>query len=150
VAPGFRKRSCANEHDPEKWHPVFGKDHAQMSMIAKSGTRFSEKIMRKDRSRSQNTQTTHSPTKQSGVTALSLAAKSRTFFQALSAFQGFIALPHVAPAVTRNRRYREDFRRTLGPQRAIGSEDAVDRHGGIGLRRGRCGRWGCFAGASGG
>jgi hypothetical protein len=21
--------SCASEHDPEKWKPVFGKDHAQ-------------------------------------------------------------------------------------------------------------------------
>jgi hypothetical protein len=35
------------EHDPEKWEPVFGKDHAQSkwSMIPKSGNRFSEKIM---------------------------------------------------------------------------------------------------------
>jgi hypothetical protein len=32
------------EHDPEKWIPVFGKDHAQTkSMIPKSGYRFSEK-----------------------------------------------------------------------------------------------------------
>jgi hypothetical protein len=31
VDTGFRKRSCSNnklEHDPEKWMPVFGKDHA--------------------------------------------------------------------------------------------------------------------------
>jgi hypothetical protein len=36
------------EHDPEKWAPVFGKDHAQTkSMIPKSGYRFSEKIMLK-------------------------------------------------------------------------------------------------------
>jgi hypothetical protein len=34
------------EHDPEKWNPAFGKDHAHSkSMIPKSGTRFSEKIM---------------------------------------------------------------------------------------------------------
>ena len=32
-------------HDPEKWEPVFGKDHAQEPMIPKSGNRFSEKIM---------------------------------------------------------------------------------------------------------
>jgi hypothetical protein len=26
---GFRTRSCANTaHDPEKWLPVFGQDHA--------------------------------------------------------------------------------------------------------------------------
>jgi hypothetical protein len=45
VETGFRKRSCSNkEHDPEKWKPVFGKDHAQTkSMIPKSGNRFSEK-----------------------------------------------------------------------------------------------------------
>jgi hypothetical protein len=32
VDTGFGKKSCANEipHDPEKWVPVFGKDHAQM------------------------------------------------------------------------------------------------------------------------
>jgi hypothetical protein len=31
---------------PEKWIPVFGKDHAStISMIPKSGYRFSEKIM---------------------------------------------------------------------------------------------------------
>jgi hypothetical protein len=36
------------KHDPEKWAPVFGKDHAQArSMIPKSGHRFSEKIMLK-------------------------------------------------------------------------------------------------------
>jgi len=36
------------EHDPEKWIPVFGKDHDQTnSMIPKSGYRFSEKIMLK-------------------------------------------------------------------------------------------------------
>ena len=34
-------------HDPEKWEPVFGKDHAPgKRMIPKSGNRFSEKIMR--------------------------------------------------------------------------------------------------------
>jgi hypothetical protein len=53
------------EHDPEKWQPVFGRDHAppqkhdpkndnrfsekimlhRKSMIPKSGNRFSEKIM---------------------------------------------------------------------------------------------------------
>jgi hypothetical protein len=48
-------------HDPEKWTPVFGRDHAQshttalrdagvqlardQSMIPKSGNRFSDKIM---------------------------------------------------------------------------------------------------------
>jgi hypothetical protein len=38
------------EHDPEKWKPVFGKDHAQTkSMIPKSGNRFSEKIMLKQK-----------------------------------------------------------------------------------------------------
>jgi hypothetical protein len=33
------------EHDPEKWRPVFRKDHAptKISMIRKSGGRFSEK-----------------------------------------------------------------------------------------------------------
>jgi hypothetical protein len=32
------------EHDPEKWTPVFGKDHAPSnSVIPKSGTRLSEK-----------------------------------------------------------------------------------------------------------
>jgi hypothetical protein len=43
----FGKRSCSiNKHDPEKWTPVFGKDHAPIkSMIPKSGHRFSEKIM---------------------------------------------------------------------------------------------------------
>jgi hypothetical protein len=77
VGTGFRKRSCSDnklerdddskkshpapEHDPEKWVPVFGKDHAPttswsgmtirrkvislQSMIPKSGYRFSEKIM---------------------------------------------------------------------------------------------------------
>jgi hypothetical protein len=38
------------EHDPEKWPPVFGKDHAQIrgwSMIPKSGRRFSATIMLK-------------------------------------------------------------------------------------------------------
>jgi hypothetical protein len=42
----------AVEHDPEKREPVFGKDHAQTksrSMIPKSGNRFSEKIMRKQK-----------------------------------------------------------------------------------------------------
>ena len=35
-------------HDPEKWVPVFGRDHApQRSVIPKSGNRFSEKITRK-------------------------------------------------------------------------------------------------------
>jgi hypothetical protein len=43
-------------HDPEKWEPVFGKDHArEKAMIPKKpapdliggGNRFSEKIMRK-------------------------------------------------------------------------------------------------------
>jgi hypothetical protein len=54
-------------HDPEKWIPVFGKDHAQAKrwsampirrkgirlqrMIPKSGHRFSEKIMRKQDAR---------------------------------------------------------------------------------------------------
>src|SRR5207244_9556321 len=36
------------EHDPEKWVPVFGEDHAPtigLSMIPKSGYRFSAKIM---------------------------------------------------------------------------------------------------------
>jgi hypothetical protein len=31
VGTGFQIRSCSNkklEHDPEKWEPVFGKDHA--------------------------------------------------------------------------------------------------------------------------
>jgi hypothetical protein len=41
-------RSCANKlHDPEKWRPVFGQDHARTNrMIPKSGDRFSDKIMR--------------------------------------------------------------------------------------------------------
>jgi hypothetical protein len=42
------------EHDPEKWKPVFAKDHAQtrsQSMIPKSGNRFSEKIMLKQEAR---------------------------------------------------------------------------------------------------
>jgi hypothetical protein len=38
------------EHDPEKWEPVFGQDHAQAkSMIPKSGNRFSDKIMLKQK-----------------------------------------------------------------------------------------------------
>jgi hypothetical protein len=49
VATGFRQRSCftAKKHDPEKWQPVFGKDHAspQKSTIPKSGNRLSAKIM---------------------------------------------------------------------------------------------------------
>jgi hypothetical protein len=37
------------KHDPEKWAPVFGQDHAQRtSMIPKSGHRFSDKIMLKE------------------------------------------------------------------------------------------------------
>jgi hypothetical protein len=51
-APGGAKTiSCAKEapdiqHDPEKWKPVFRKDHAPLSsMIRKSGNRFSAKIM---------------------------------------------------------------------------------------------------------
>jgi hypothetical protein len=55
---GFPRGSCSKkeaENDPEKWEPVFRKDHAQkkkQSMIRKSGNRFSEKIMlRKRRSR---------------------------------------------------------------------------------------------------
>jgi hypothetical protein len=37
-----------NAHDPEKWKPVFGQDHAPLKarMIPKSGNRFSDKIMR--------------------------------------------------------------------------------------------------------
>jgi hypothetical protein len=37
-------------HDPEKWPPVFRKDHAQTMgcMIRKSGHRFSGKIMHKN------------------------------------------------------------------------------------------------------
>src|SRR5205814_9119953 len=33
---GFPKRSCSNEreHDPEKWVPVFRKDHAQTKKVA--------------------------------------------------------------------------------------------------------------------
>jgi hypothetical protein len=34
-------------HDPEKWAPVVGPDHARMNrMIPKSGHRFSDQIMR--------------------------------------------------------------------------------------------------------
>ena len=41
-------RREAIEHDPEKWEPVFGKDHAptKSCVIPKSGNRFSEKITR--------------------------------------------------------------------------------------------------------
>jgi hypothetical protein len=42
-----------SEHDPEKWTPVFRKDHAPAKiygMIRKSGYRFSEKIMLQQRS----------------------------------------------------------------------------------------------------
>jgi hypothetical protein len=37
----------SNQHDAEKWEPVFGQDHVRIetSMIAKSGSRFSAKIM---------------------------------------------------------------------------------------------------------
>jgi hypothetical protein len=45
--------SMALEHDPEKWKPVFRKDHAQtriQSMIRKNESRFSEKIMLQQRS----------------------------------------------------------------------------------------------------
>jgi hypothetical protein len=47
-------RAFRLEHDPEKWKPVFGKDHApEKGMIPKKpapdsirgGNRFSEKIM---------------------------------------------------------------------------------------------------------
>jgi len=44
--PGF----SILQHDPEKWVPVFGQDHAQIqSLIAKSGCRFSDKIVLKYR-----------------------------------------------------------------------------------------------------
>jgi hypothetical protein len=45
--PGY-VRAFGVEHDPEKWTPVFRKDHApgKLSMIRKSGYRFSERIMR--------------------------------------------------------------------------------------------------------
>jgi len=39
-------RALREQHDPEKWPPVFGKDHAaETIMIPKSGHRFSAKIM---------------------------------------------------------------------------------------------------------
>src|SRR6476646_1887721 len=35
MGTGFRKRSCAGKaHDPEKWEPVFGKDHAPGKLMA--------------------------------------------------------------------------------------------------------------------
>jgi hypothetical protein len=44
------------KHDPEKWPPVFGQDHAQRtSMIPKSGHRFSDKIMLKEQARARKT-----------------------------------------------------------------------------------------------
>jgi hypothetical protein len=46
VFGGTAKVRAVLEHDPEKWEPVFRKDHAPAkSMILKSGNRFSEKIM---------------------------------------------------------------------------------------------------------
>jgi hypothetical protein len=54
---GFPRGSCSKkeaEPDPEKWEPVFRKDHAQkkkQSMIWKSGNRFSDKIMLRRRTR---------------------------------------------------------------------------------------------------
>jgi hypothetical protein len=55
VETGFRNRSCSNkQHDPEKWEPVFGTDHARTnSMIPKSGNRFSEQIMLEQKARAQ-------------------------------------------------------------------------------------------------
>jgi hypothetical protein len=46
---GFRHARPILKHDPEKWMPVFGQDHAQekTSMIPKSGCRLLVKIMRK-------------------------------------------------------------------------------------------------------
>jgi len=44
--PRASGRAFRLEHDPEKWEPVFGKDHAPTKgMIPKSENRFSEKIM---------------------------------------------------------------------------------------------------------
>jgi predicted class III extradiol MEMO1 family dioxygenase len=44
------------KHDPEKWPPVFGQDHAQRtSMTPKSGYRFSGKIMLKEQARARKT-----------------------------------------------------------------------------------------------
>jgi hypothetical protein len=42
------RRPGSLEHDPEKWDPVFGKDHAPMNRHdpEKVGPGFSEKIMR--------------------------------------------------------------------------------------------------------
>jgi hypothetical protein len=51
--PVFAKRSCVKkEQILEKWEPVFRKDHAQTSMIRKSGSRFYKKIMLKQKVRS--------------------------------------------------------------------------------------------------
>jgi hypothetical protein len=57
VDAGFPKRSCTTkDHDPEKWMPVFRKDHAPLKIMIRKkpapdpigdGCRFSEKIMRR-------------------------------------------------------------------------------------------------------
>jgi hypothetical protein len=55
-APLFTASSGTLEHDPEKWEPVFGQDHAQRGHdpekhvpdLIRDGNRFSEKIMRKE------------------------------------------------------------------------------------------------------
>jgi hypothetical protein len=45
-----------NRHDPEKWDPVFGKDHAPMNRRdPEKWTRFSEKIMRQQDTQTQLT-----------------------------------------------------------------------------------------------
>jgi hypothetical protein len=33
-APPSSQAATAQEHDPEKWNPVFGKDHAQTKNLA--------------------------------------------------------------------------------------------------------------------
>ena len=39
-------RFYSHEHDPEKWIPVFGEDHAPaISMTPKSGYRFSNRLV---------------------------------------------------------------------------------------------------------
>jgi len=48
VAADLSDRSRATKaHDPEKWFPVFGPNHAPLErMILKNGFRFSDQIMR--------------------------------------------------------------------------------------------------------
>jgi hypothetical protein len=47
MARAFPAARCGLKHDPEKWQPVFGQDHAhQRKHDPEKWQRFSDKIMR--------------------------------------------------------------------------------------------------------